>query len=63
MFIFSSLSKSRIPEYSSMAPNTNTIQAGREDIGIAINIDVIELTDDPTFYCGEPVSLQVREMV
>ena len=46
-----------------MAPNTNTIQAGREDIGIAINIDVIELTDDPTFYCGEPVSLQVREMV
>ena len=62
MFIFSSLSKSRIPEYSSMAPNTNTIQAGRE-IGIAINIDVIELTDDPTFYCGEPVSLQVREMV
>ena len=42
MFIFSSLRRSKIPEYSSIAPNTNTMQAMTQ-LFIAVNPSALEI--------------------
>ena len=42
MFIFSSLRRSKIPEYSSIAPNTNTMQAMTQ-LFIAVNPSALGL--------------------